>query len=156
MSPGRTGRPGDPYGGDPGPVREPSGPRPRAGPGAGPAAADVTLVRVIIAALVLFTGAGVALYVAAWLLIPEDGVDRRPPGPHPLTRTMTRTGYQAGRRCARQSIDVSIVAGSVQLSRDGKIIRVHPIRHDRTRELGAFANPKGRPRRKNSATRTVA
>src|SRR5260370_340453 len=41
--------------------------------------ADVTLVRVIIAALVLFTGAGVALYVAAWLLIPEDGVDRRSP-----------------------------------------------------------------------------
>jgi phage shock protein PspC (stress-responsive transcriptional regulator) len=35
--------------------------------------ADVTLVRVIIAALVLFTGAGVALYIAAWLLIPEDG-----------------------------------------------------------------------------------
>jgi len=59
--------------------------------------ADVTLVRVIIAALVLFTGAGVALYVAAWLLIPEDGVDRRPPGPHPLTRTMTRTGTEKGR-----------------------------------------------------------
>ena len=59
--------------------------------------------------------------------------------------------YQCGRRWARQSIDVSIVAGSVQLSRDGKIIRVHPIRHDRVRELGAFANPKGRPRRKNSA-----
>src|SRR6516225_9676082 len=39
MSPGRTRRPGDPYGGDPGPVREPSGPRPRAGPGTGPAAA---------------------------------------------------------------------------------------------------------------------
>jgi len=38
--------------------------------------ADVTLVRVIIAALVLFTGAGAALYAAAWLLIPEDGDDR--------------------------------------------------------------------------------
>ena len=38
--------------------------------------ADVTLVRVIIAALVLFTGAGVALYVAAWLLIPADGEDQ--------------------------------------------------------------------------------
>ena len=25
-------------------------------------------------------------------------------------------------------------------------------RHDRAKELGAFANPKGRPRRKNSAT----
>jgi hypothetical protein len=65
------------------------------------------------------------------------------------------TDYQASRRWARQSVDVSIVAGSVQLSRDGKIIRVHPIRHDRARELGAFTNPKGRPRRKNSATGTV-
>jgi len=37
--------------------------------------ADVTLVRVIIAALALFTGAGAALYLAAWLLIPEDGHD---------------------------------------------------------------------------------
>ncbi|MGB6576758.1 MAG: PspC domain-containing protein [Streptosporangiaceae bacterium] len=37
--------------------------------------ADVTLVRVIIAALALFTGAGVALYIAAWLLIPADGSD---------------------------------------------------------------------------------
>src|SRR6185437_2326489 len=54
------------------------------------------------------------------------------------------TDYPCGRRWARQSIDVSIVAGSVQLSRDGTVIRVHPIRHDRARELGAFANPKGR------------
>ena len=38
--------------------------------------ADVTLVRVIIAALALFTGAGVALYIAAWLLIPADGSDQ--------------------------------------------------------------------------------
>ena len=71
-------------------------------------------------------------------------------------RDHTFTDYQAGRRWARQSIDVSIVAGSVLLSRDGTIIRVHPIRHDRARELGAFANPKGRPRRKNSAAGTVA
>jgi transposase InsO family protein len=66
------------------------------------------------------------------------------------------TAYSAGRRWARQPVEVSIVAGSVQLSRDGKLIRVHPIRHDRSRELGAFANPKGRPRRKNSATGNVA
>lgn len=38
--------------------------------------ADVTLVRVIIAMLVLFTGAGGALYLAAWLLIPADGQDQ--------------------------------------------------------------------------------
>ena len=37
---------------------------------------DVTLVRVIIAALALLNGVGVALYIAAWLLIPEDGSDQ--------------------------------------------------------------------------------
>jgi transposase InsO family protein len=56
------------------------------------------------------------------------------------------TPYRAGRAWARQNIDVTIVAGSVQLSVDDRVIRVHPIRHDRARELGAFANPKGRPR----------
>ena len=61
------------------------------------------------------------------------------------------SAYRAGRSWARQLIDVSIVAGSVQLSIDDQVIRVHPIRHDRTRELGAFANPKGRPRRGRSA-----
>jgi hypothetical protein len=69
--------------------------------------------------------------------------------------TFAGTTYAAGRRWARTSIDVSIVAASVQLSRDGKVIRVHPIRHDRAKELGAFANPKGRPRRKNSAIGNV-
>jgi phage shock protein PspC (stress-responsive transcriptional regulator) len=39
-------------------------------------AVDATLVRVIIAALVLLNGAGLALYGAAWLLIPEDGEDQ--------------------------------------------------------------------------------
>jgi phage shock protein PspC (stress-responsive transcriptional regulator) len=37
---------------------------------------DVTLVRVIIAALALFTGVGAALYLAAWLLVPADGDDQ--------------------------------------------------------------------------------
>ena len=37
---------------------------------------NVTLVRVIIAALALFSGAGAALYLAAWLLIPADGDDQ--------------------------------------------------------------------------------
>jgi hypothetical protein len=81
-----------------------------------------------------------------------------------VTRLANNTGvitfadktYAAGRRWAHTSIDVTIVAGSVQLSKDGKVIRVHPIRHDRAKELGAFANPKGRPRRKNSATGNVA
>jgi len=37
---------------------------------------NVTLVRLIIAALTVFTGAGAPLYLAAWLLIPEDGEDQ--------------------------------------------------------------------------------
>jgi transposase InsO family protein len=61
------------------------------------------------------------------------------------------SAYRAGRAWARASIDVAIVAGSVQLSVDDQVIRVHPIRHDRSRELGAFANPKGRPHRSNAA-----
>jgi hypothetical protein len=61
------------------------------------------------------------------------------------------TAYRCGRRWARQSVDVAIVAGSVQLSKDGQIIRVHPIRHDRSRELGAFATPNGRPRKTKTA-----
>jgi hypothetical protein len=65
------------------------------------------------------------------------------------------TDYQAGTPLGPPSIEVSIVAGSVQLAKDGKIIRIHPIRHDRSRELGAFANPKDRPRRKNSAIGNV-
>jgi hypothetical protein len=65
--------------------------------------------------------------------------------------TFAGTTYRAGRMWARAFIDVTTVAGSVQLSKDGKVIRVHPIRHDRSRELGAFANPQGRARRKNSA-----
>jgi transposase InsO family protein len=72
------------------------------------------------------------------------------------TITFAGTTYRAGRSWARSFIDVTIVAGSVQLSKDGKVIRIHPIRHDRTRELGAFANPQGRARRKNSAIGYVA
>jgi phage shock protein C len=37
---------------------------------------DVTLVRVIIAALALFAGVGAALYLVAWLLIPAEGYDQ--------------------------------------------------------------------------------
>ena len=35
--------------------------------------ADVTLVRVVTAVLALCTGVGLVLYLAAWLLLPEEG-----------------------------------------------------------------------------------
>lgn len=37
---------------------------------------DVTIVRVVIAALTLVGGAGVGLYLAGWLLIPEEGEEQ--------------------------------------------------------------------------------
>lgn len=36
---------------------------------------DVVLVRLVLVALMLIGGAGVALYLAAWLLVPEQGSD---------------------------------------------------------------------------------
>lgn len=37
---------------------------------------DVTVMRIILVALVIFGGIGVPLYLAAWLLIPEEGADQ--------------------------------------------------------------------------------
>jgi phage shock protein C len=34
---------------------------------------DVTIVRIVIAVLTLAGGAGVSLYIAGWLLIPQEG-----------------------------------------------------------------------------------
>jgi transposase InsO family protein len=59
--------------------------------------------------------------------------------------------YRAGRAWARRSIEVSLVAGSVQLAADGQLIRVHAARHDRAKEHGAFATPNGRPRKPKPA-----
>jgi transposase InsO family protein len=59
--------------------------------------------------------------------------------------------YRVGRSWGRRSVEVAIVAGSVQISENGKVIRVHQIKHDRSKEHGAFATPKGRPRIKKPA-----
>ncbi len=36
---------------------------------------DVTVVRILFAVLTVIGGAAVLVYLAAWLLIPEDGAD---------------------------------------------------------------------------------
>jgi transposase InsO family protein len=63
------------------------------------------------------------------------------------TVSFAGTGYRVGRSWARKFVEVAIVAGSVQISSNGKVIRVHAIRHDRSKEHGAFATPHGRPRK---------
>ena len=61
------------------------------------------------------------------------------------------TMYRAGRAWRGRRLQVSIVAGSVQLACHGTVVRVHPIRHDRDKEHGAFATPNGRPRKQPGA-----
>ncbi len=61
------------------------------------------------------------------------------------------TMYRAGRAWAHRKLQVAIVGGSVQLSCAGEVVRVHPIRHDRAKEHGAFATPNGRPRKPQDA-----
>ena len=48
-------------------------------------------------------------------------------------------------------VQVAIVGETVEISAGGEVLRVHPIRHDRSREHGAFANAGGRPSRSNAA-----
>jgi transposase InsO family protein len=61
------------------------------------------------------------------------------------------TNYRVGGTYRRRQVQVAVVADTVEISIGEELIRVHPIRHDRTREHGALANPGGRPRRINAA-----
>lgn len=40
------------------------------------AGVDVTIVRIILAVLVFVGGAGIPLYLAGWLLIPDEGAEQ--------------------------------------------------------------------------------
>jgi hypothetical protein len=61
------------------------------------------------------------------------------------------TNYYASTKYIRRQIQVAVVGDTVELFIGEQLIRTHPIRHDRTREHGALANPGGRPRRSNAA-----
>lgn len=84
---------------------------------------------------------------------------RRPTDGLTVTRVVDSSGYvsfagmnyRVGNGWSGRSAQVCVVAGSVQLSCDGHIVRVHPIRHDRAKEHGAFATPNGRPRHRQDA-----
>ena len=61
------------------------------------------------------------------------------------------TNYRVGRAHIRRQVQVAIVGDTVEISAGGEVLKVHPIRHDRSREHGAFANAGGRPSRINAA-----
>jgi hypothetical protein len=92
-------------------------------------------------------------------------VPRRRPVPRqatvgqPVTRKVDSSGsisfagasYRVGRAHRRRQVQLTIVGDVVEISSGGQLLKTHPIRHDRSREHGAFANPAGRPRRINAA-----
>jgi len=59
--------------------------------------------------------------------------------------------YRVGNKYRRRQVQVAVVGDTIEISVGKELIRTHPIRHDRTREHGALANPGGRPRRINAA-----
>ena len=95
---------------------------------------------------------------------PVNALARRPrPRPGDSTATVTRlvdgggslsfagAAYKVGRSFARRSVKVGVLDGQVVISLDGQTVRTHPIRHDRSKEHGALANPNGRPRKSSTA-----
>ena len=61
------------------------------------------------------------------------------------------TNYSVGSKHRRRQVQVAIVDQTVEISSGGEIVKVHPIRHDRSREHGAFSNPGGKASRINAA-----
>jgi transposase InsO family protein len=89
---------------------------------------------------------------------------RLPPSPRSVTAaSVTRkvdssgnvcfaaTSYRVGNKYRRRQVQVAVVGDTVEISIGNELIRSHPVRHDRTREHGALANPGGRPHRINAA-----
>jgi transposase InsO family protein len=76
-----------------------------------------------------------------------------------VTRKVDTTGkvcfagasYRVGSPYKRRQVQVAVVGDTVEISIGNELIRSHPVRHDRTREHGALANPGGRPHRTNAA-----
>jgi transposase InsO family protein len=57
------------------------------------------------------------------------------------------TGYRVGNRYAGQIVGVRLVDDTIQITSEGRLVRTHRARHDRTKEFGALAQPNGKPRR---------
>ncbi len=61
------------------------------------------------------------------------------------------TNYRVSSKYRRRQVRVAVVGETVEISIGNELIRSHKVKHDRTREHGALANPGGRPRRINAA-----
>jgi transposase InsO family protein len=61
------------------------------------------------------------------------------------------SNYRVGSKYRRRQVQVAVIGDTVEISVGNELIRSHKVKHDRTREHGALANPGGRPHRINAA-----
>jgi len=96
----------------------------------------------------------------AWRRQPRARPVRPPTMGQPVVRKVDSSGgisfagvsYRVGNPHRRQQVDVRVVGDTVEISQDGRLIRVHPVKHDPVKAHGAFANPGGKPDRINAAS----
>ena len=60
--------------------------------------------------------------------------------------------YRVGNPYRRRQVEVRVVGDTVEISQNGRLLRVHAVKHDPNRAHGAFANPGGKPDRINAAS----
>jgi transposase InsO family protein len=99
----------------------------------------------------------------------EPGVWRREPRARPVrpatvgvpvVRKVDSSGnisfaaveYRVGNAYKRQQVEVQVVGDTVEISKDGKLLKTHAAKHDPIRAYGAFNNPEGKPNRINAAS----
>ena len=95
-----------------------------------------------------------------WRRQPRARPVRPPTIGHPVVRKVDSSGnisfaaatYRVGNPYRRQQVEVRVVSDTVEISQDGKLLRVHAVKHDPVRAHGAFANPGGKPDRINAAS----
>lgn len=109
-------------------------------------------------------GVVVATHARRHLIDDDDKMDRRPQHarrPAQPTKgsevlrivdnhgsiSFAATSYRVGNRHRGQTVGVRLVGDTVQITLDGALLRTHGARHDKTKEFGALAQPKGKPRR---------
>lgn len=95
-----------------------------------------------------------------WRREPRTRPVRPPTMGQPVVRKVNSSGgisfagvsYRVGNPYRRQQVEVRVVGDTVEISKDGKLLRVHAVKHDPIKAHGAFANPGGKPDRINAAS----
>jgi transposase InsO family protein len=96
----------------------------------------------------------------AWRRQPRARPVKPPTVGQPVVRKVDSSGnisfaaatYRVGNPFRRQQVEVRVVGDTVEISQNGKLLRVHPVKHDPIKSHGAFANPGGKPDRINAAS----